>query len=244
MESVNKINPVWRNALIYGGIAAGLFIIWFFIMRAFGLHDNFRLRYLNFPILFTCTYVCLNKLHKQRDYTFSYLSGLAQSMLIAGVSVVLFGAFMFLYLTFIDHALMEHIRTNAPFGWLMGPMSMAFWVGHELFGFQVLFSIIVMEYFKLVRHRMGRLKNVNMATFAERPKRKLWGIVFITLGLIAIIAYVASLINPETYPHISGWLRIDSNHLWRVSWAPVFASLFIALGIINLSEFNRRKWIE
>ncbi len=243
MENVNKINPVWRNAFIYGGIAAVLFIIWFFIMRAFGLHDNFRLRYLNFPILFTCAFLCLKKLHRNRNFEVPYLTGLAQSMLIAGVASVLFGVFMFFYLSFFDHALMNHIAANAPFGWLMSPMNMAFWVGHELFGIQVLFSIIVMEYFKLVRNRKGRLLNKNMATFAERPKRKLWGIIYLAIGIIAMIITFASLVNPETYPHISGWLRIDSNHLWRISWAPIIASLFISLGIIKLSEFNRRKWV-
>jgi hypothetical protein len=243
MEKLKKINPALTNALIYGGIAAGLYIVWFLIMRAFGLHDNFRLRYLNFPILFACTYVCLNRLHKATNYTVSYLGGLAQSMMIAGVSVVLYGVFFFIYLKYIDQGLMTHLIETAPFGWLMTPALASFWVGHELFGFQVLFSIIVMEYFKFQQNKRGTLQNINMAHFAERPARKLWGMIFLVISVIALVMTFASLINPTTYPHISGLLRIDTNHLWRISWAPVVAALSMAFAVINLSEFNRRRRI-
>jgi hypothetical protein len=243
MEKLKKIHPMLSNALFFGAIAAGLYVIWFFIMRAFGLHESFRLRYLNFPILFACTYFCLNRLHKERNYTVPYLSGLAQSMLIAGVSVVLYGAFFFLYLKFFDHALMTHLIQTAPFGWLLTPMLAAFWVGHELFGFQVLFSIIVMEYFKFVQNRKGTLQNINMAHFAERPSRKVWGIVFLLIGVVALGISFYSILHPSTYPHISGLLRIDTNDLWRISWAPVVAAISVALGVISLSEFRRRRRI-
>jgi hypothetical protein len=243
MEKLNKINPTFRNALVYGAIAAALYVVGFLVMRAFGLHDNFRLRYLNFPILFACTYVCLNKVHKETNYTVTYLGGLAQSMLIAGVSVVLYGVFFFIYLSYIDHGLMDHLIQTAPFGWLLTPALASFWVGHELFGFQVLYSIIVMEYFKFQQHKHGTLHNINLVHFAERPTRKVWGIVFLIIGITALVITFASLMNPETYPHISGLLRIDSNHLWRISWAPIVAALAMAFAVINLSEFNRRRRI-
>lgn len=243
MEKIRKLSPMLSSALFYGAIAAGLFIIWFFVMRAFGLHDNFRLRYLNYPIMFACTYVCLNRMMKDARYTFSYLAGLAQSMMVAGVAVIIFGAFMFLYLRSFDPALMQHLVETAPFGWLMTPMRAAFWTGHEIFGFQVLFSLIVMEYFKMVRNRKGTLKNVNLVNFAERPARKRGGIVLLILGFVAIIATLITLIDPESYPHISGLLKIDSNNLYRVKWLPIIGALCVAGGIIRLSNSFRRTRI-
>lgn len=229
------------SALLYGSIAAGLYIIWFLVMRAFGLHENFRLRYLNFPILFTCTYFCLNKALRDKNLGLPYLTGLGLSMLTAGVSVVIYGAFFFIYLTFFDPQLLVHLQNTAPMGHLLTPMLAAFWTGHELLAFQVLYSIIVMEYFKLVMNREGSLRNVNMVNFAERPKRKVRGYVLLTVGILAIIYTVYSLINPETYPHVSGLLSIDANNHFRVYWAPIIAAFSVAFGIIQLSGFYRRR---
>lgn len=140
-----------RQSLIFS-IAAGLcYILYFLIMRAVGLMDNFALRHFNLVIMTAFTVLTLAKINGKTRNRLEFLTGLGVSMLVAGISFGLFGAFMFVYLRFLDPAFMQHIIATAPFGQYLNPINTAGWVIHEGFGSQTILGLITVEAFKLLQ---------------------------------------------------------------------------------------------
>jgi hypothetical protein len=163
MENEKKYKvSVLRQSLIFG-IAAGLcYTLFFLIMRAVGLMDNFALRHVNLLIMTGFTVAALAKINGKTRNKLEFLTGLGVSMLVAGFSFALFGAFMFVYLRFLDPAFMQHIIATAPFGQYLNPVNTAGWVIHEGFGSQVIIGLITVESFKLIQ----------MSTNSRKPQYK------------------------------------------------------------------------
>jgi len=154
MENQKKYKvSILRQSLIYG-IGAGLcYILFFVLMRLVGLMDNFGLRHINLVLMTLFTVGALAKINGKTRNRLEFLTGLGVAMLVAGFSFALFGAFMFVYLRFLDPGFMQHIIATAPFGQYLNPINTAGWVIHEGFGAQVIIGLITVEAFKLIQMR-------------------------------------------------------------------------------------------
>lgn len=163
MENQKKYKvSILRQSFIFGIVAGLCYILYFLIMRAVGLMDNFALRHFNLVIMTIFTVAALAKINGKTRNRLEFLTGLGVSMLVAGISFALFGAFMFIYLRFLDPAFMYHIIETAPFGQYLNPINTAGWIIHEGFGSQVIISLIVVETFKLIQ----------MTTKSPKPQYK------------------------------------------------------------------------
>jgi hypothetical protein len=159
MENVRKYKiPIWRTSIIYGLIAGVCYILYFLIMRAAGLMDRFELRHFNFVLTIIFTVAALAKINGKTRNQLEFLTGLAVCMVVAGFSFGLFGAFMFVYLRWLDPGFMEYLVANAPFGDYLTPISTAGWVVHEGFGAMIIISLILVETFKLIQMLTGSPK--------------------------------------------------------------------------------------
>src|SRR5688572_17745462 len=105
-------NVITRFALPYmllGGIAM---IVFFLILKMFGLHMITELRWFNFllmaPVIALVNYKYINTQHGK-----TYLESLALNFITFMGAFMLLAIFMFLYLSFIDPGMMKLIRVNA-----------------------------------------------------------------------------------------------------------------------------------
>lgn len=152
MENQKKYKvSILRTSLTYGLIAGVCYILYFLLMRAFGLMYNFELRHVNLVIMILFTVAALAKINGKTRNRLEFLTGLGTSMLLAGFSFALFGVFLFFYLKFLDPAFMQYLVANAPFGQHLSPLNTAAWVIHEGFGAQTILSLITVEVFKLIQ---------------------------------------------------------------------------------------------
>lgn len=152
MENVKKYKvSILGTALTYGLIAGICYILYFVIMRAVGLMDNFELRHVNLLIMIGFTVLALAKINGKTRNKLEFLTGLGTSMLLAGISFSIFAVFLFFYLKFLDPAFMQYLIANAPFGQHLSPLNTAAWVLHEGFGAQTILSLITVEVFKLIQ---------------------------------------------------------------------------------------------
>lgn len=127
-------------------------------MRLAGLMDNFELRHFNLVLTVVFSVAALAKINGKTRNRLEFLTGLGVCMLVAGISFAIFGAFMFVYLRWLDTSFMEYLVQNAPFGEYLTPMSTAGWVVHEGFGAMIIISLILVETFKLIQMSTGSPK--------------------------------------------------------------------------------------
>lgn len=136
------------------GIRAGLytcaaFIGYFLLMKLFGLNSVPQLRYFNFFILVGGIYYSYRQLHPE-NRGIPFLSGFGLGMLVTGLSVSLFSAFLYTYLMFIDPNLMAALKANMPdmFGEHLTPfyVSLAVFVEGLCSGLIMTFAFI--QYYK------------------------------------------------------------------------------------------------
>lgn len=163
MENVKKYRiPVWRTTFIYGIIAGLLYTVYFLVMRAVGLMENFELRFVNLVFTIIFTVAALAKINGKTRNRLEFLTGLAACMLVAGFSYLLFGIFLFVYLRWFDPGFMQYLVENAPFGEWLTPLNTAGWVIHEGFGAMTIIALILVETFKLIQ----------MSTNSPKPQYK------------------------------------------------------------------------
>ena len=117
---MNPAKPlIEKNGIVIGLITAFALIAYFFIMKAVGLEQVVELRFFNFIILAIGIIYGINKLKKELNQPEFYLKGLGQGIFIAAVAVVVFSAFISIYIIYFDPFLLEHIRENTAIGWSM-----------------------------------------------------------------------------------------------------------------------------
>lgn len=144
-----------QTAVAYGVFAGVVFVLIIMLARVISMPFILKVRFINFPILFGITYLCLLNLKERYNNRLAYLKGLWCSVLVGGASIAVLSAYIFFYLKFFDKALLEYLIQNAPFGWLLNPTNAAFWPAHELFGAQILYALIIMEYIKYLQAKAG-----------------------------------------------------------------------------------------
>lgn len=110
----------------YGGFIFLALLVYFILMKLLGFATIVELRFLNFFILLVGIRLFLLRLKRENDGgNLDYLHVLGYGFAAAVVSSVLFSAFMFIYLAYVDAGMMHHIQAHQPFGEYLTPGSAA-----------------------------------------------------------------------------------------------------------------------
>ena len=109
----------------YAGFTALGLLVFFLIMKLLNLETIVELRYFNFVILFFGLRFFIQRLKRESSGNLEYLHTLGYGFVMAAFTSILFSTFMFIYLAYIDHGMMQHIQTHQPFGHQLTPGSAA-----------------------------------------------------------------------------------------------------------------------
>ncbi|HEX5171744.1 MAG TPA: DUF4199 domain-containing protein [Cyclobacteriaceae bacterium] len=134
-----------RIDLYYGLLIAGGLIAFFLLMKFTGLVHIVELRVLNLFIMAGGIYMALKRfrqtdLNQQFNYIRAFLFGVSTSIFAS----FLFALFVFIYVSFIDRALMQAIIEKEPMGRYLNPYVVSFIIAVEgiLSGILVTFILI------------------------------------------------------------------------------------------------------
>ena len=95
--------------------------VFFIAMKFLNLVSIVELRFVNFFILLLAVRKILLAKRKENNGRLEYLPGMLIGFMTALMASIFFAAFVFLYLSFLDHGLMEEIRVHQPFGNYLSP---------------------------------------------------------------------------------------------------------------------------
>ena len=126
-------------------IAAGL-IIYFMIMKFAGLLYTVELRMGNFVFLTAGIYYALKKFKATHDDHMNYFRALVTGVATAAIGSIIFAAYFWVYVSFIDTAFMQHIIDNEPMGRFLNPYISAFIVALEGVFSGLLVTFILINY--------------------------------------------------------------------------------------------------
>ncbi len=109
----------------YAGLTFLGLVVYFLLMKLFGLETRVELRYFNFIILLIGLRLFILRMKRENNGQLDYLHSLGYGFVMAALSTLFFSAFMFIYLSYIDTAMMQHIQAHEPFGQYLNPGSAA-----------------------------------------------------------------------------------------------------------------------
>ena len=128
-------------------------------MKLIGLVHIYQLRYLNTVVMLFITVQTLKEIDVRTQNNLEYLTGLGVSIWIAILSYSIFSFFMFFYLRFLDPSFMQFLIEHAPFGRYLNPLNASSWITIEGTGIQLVFTIVIMEYFKWMQYKLKSKKD-------------------------------------------------------------------------------------
>jgi hypothetical protein len=126
-------------------IAAGL-IVYFMIMKFAGLLYTVELRMANFLFLTAGIYYALKKFKATHGDHLNYFRALVTGVATGAIGSVIFAAYFWVYVLFIDQAFMQHIIDNEPMGRFLNPYISAFIVALEGVFSGLLVTFILINY--------------------------------------------------------------------------------------------------
>jgi hypothetical protein len=126
-------------------IAAGL-IIYFMIMKFSGLLYTVELRMGNFVFLTAGIFFALKKFKATHEDHLNYFRALVTGVGTGAVGSLVFAAFFFLYVSFIDTSFMDYIVANEPMGRFLNPYISAFIVALEGVFSGLLVTFVLINY--------------------------------------------------------------------------------------------------
>lgn len=136
------------NSTKYGILTAVALVTYFLIMRAFGLAQNYQLRFLNGVIMFSGIYFSIVSYKKNQHHPrFEYLEGLGEGVFTALITAVIFTSFLIIYLL-IDQPFMNQISQQQLWGHHVRLMGVAIIIFMEALVSGSLFSFICMQRLK------------------------------------------------------------------------------------------------
>ena len=109
----------------YGSFTFLGLLVYFLLMKLLGLANIVELRFLNFFILLVGIRFFIMRLKREGNGSLDYLHALGYGFVVAAFTSLLFSAFMFIYLAYLDPGLMRHIQAHQPFGEYLTPGSAA-----------------------------------------------------------------------------------------------------------------------
>ena len=139
-----------KRTVPYAFYTAGALVAYFFVMKIFGLEQNFYLRIFNFIIVGGGIFFLFrNSLREEVDARMGYLQCLMAGALLTIISVVVFIVFLGLYMRFLDPQFLEVLDSSTL--WATSDVSITQIVLGVLIegiasGFII--SFILMQYFK------------------------------------------------------------------------------------------------
>ncbi len=142
MSATLKLRIAERYGLL---IALGL-IIFFFVMRIFGLLYIVELRAFNLIIVVFGILGALRTMMKRLPERFTYFQGMGTGILTGLIGSVVFAIFVFVYVSFLDAGLMQSITENEPMGRFMNPYIVSVIIAVEGIASSLLVAFILMNY--------------------------------------------------------------------------------------------------
>lgn len=125
-------------------IAVGLIVL-FFVMKIAGLTHVVELRLLNLFILIAGIYLALKKFKSTHEQHLNYFRALSTGVTTGAIASLLFGLFLFLYLS-VDASMMKAIEEHDPMGRFLNPYIAAFIVALEGVFSGLLVTFILINY--------------------------------------------------------------------------------------------------
>ncbi len=132
----------------YSFFVAIALIVYFLIMSLVGFLTDFHLRYLNFFILLAGIYFAKKRYIEAKKGQLEYLEGLLLGSFISAGAGLIFGMFVFFYLSYLNIDFMNYLREHAPFGDYLTPASAAFVIMMEAAASGAIISFIFMQLWK------------------------------------------------------------------------------------------------
>ena len=117
-----KIVPL---VIRYSGLTSFALLAYFLLMKLLNLETIVELRFLNFIIMLIGVRFFVMRLKRDHEGRLEYLQSLGYGFAVAVIASVVFSAFMFIYLSYIDPGMMGHIKGHQPFGEYLTPGSAA-----------------------------------------------------------------------------------------------------------------------
>jgi len=144
METETSKNPLIaeKHGLM---IAIGL-IVFFFLMRVFDLLYVVELRVFNVVIMVVGIILAIKAFRKTGEEKFTYFRGMGVAVTTGIIGSIIFGVFVFFYVSFIDTGLMQSIIENEPMGRFMNPYIVSVIIAVEGVASALLVSFILMNY--------------------------------------------------------------------------------------------------
>ncbi len=137
------------NKSIIIGLFTGLgLIVYFVLMRLFGLEGEFWLRMFNFAILAIGVYVLHTAKFKRDNQGYRYLKGLRAGLVLCVTAVVVFVAFLGIYVSLIDPTFVNRLEESKIWGNDLTRFEAAFAILIEGIVSSAVISFIMMQYFK------------------------------------------------------------------------------------------------
>lgn len=130
----------------YGLKIAGGLIVYFLIMKFAGLLNVVELRLLNLFILVAGIYMALKKFKASHEDHLNYFRALVTGVATGAIGSMVFAFFLFIYVSFLDTAFMQHIIEHEPMGRFMNPYIASFIVALEGVFSGLLVTFILINY--------------------------------------------------------------------------------------------------
>ena len=130
----------------YGLKIAGGLIVYFLIMKFAGLLNVVELRLLNVIILVGGIYMALKKFQHTHGEHINYFRALVTGVATGAIASLVFAAFLFIYVTFIDVSFMQYIIDNEPMGRFLNPYIVSFIVALEGVFSGLLVTFVLINY--------------------------------------------------------------------------------------------------
>ncbi|WP_046757690.1 DUF4199 domain-containing protein [Kordia jejudonensis] len=137
-----------KKALKYGGFIALGLILYFLLVRLFGMHENPWLRLLNGLIVAFGIYKIIKDVKAENGARFNYFDGFKAGIVAGFVATLLFTLFMGIYIFHIDTAFAEKIMAMGLGSHTSEPGILLFIILIEGFASAVVLSLLFMQKFK------------------------------------------------------------------------------------------------
>ena len=146
----NEKDILIQRSIIRSGLLIALgFIVYFFLMKYFGLIQYAELRAFNFVILLAGLFFTYRDYRLKTEPNIEYFSGLILGFLTSVISVVSFAIFVYIYFSSIDPVLLAEIKKNSPFiGTNLNPVTATISIIAEGISSGLIMSFSFMQYYK------------------------------------------------------------------------------------------------
>jgi hypothetical protein len=140
-----RLNNPNRISEIYGLRIAASLILFFLIMQFVGWGHHAELRLFNLIILTVGIFLALKKFKQTHAEHLNYFRGLIMGVATGGISSLIFGVFLFIYMK-LDTGLMQSIIDNEPMGRYLNAYMAAFIVVLEGFFSGLLVTFVILNW--------------------------------------------------------------------------------------------------